>query len=421
MTPHDSVSAHASRPGPAIALSALGAFLCSLDSALNVAFPAISADLGVSPRQVALVIVFYHVPIGVLTVIGGLLGDRFGHRRVFACGVWTSAVAFPLCGFAPDYAFLLAARAVQGAGAGLVFGTAPALVTLALVPSRRGLGLGVLNFATGATAATAPLIAGFLVEAFGWRSVFLFRIPLALAVGVVVASMGAATRLPSPRRSERPGTGAALFHLPRPRALMLGNALAIIANAASFSIFVFVPYYLIDVARYSAGLAGVIFMTVPLSTSLGGLAGGWLTRRLEPRRLVVAGLALETVGLALIATLQGGSHPAVMIGGFVLTGFGLGLFQVPNMTLVMATLPDQNQGLAGGMISAMRTIGILAAALLSPWLFAARQAARLATITHPSVLFLAAFTDTFLACTILAACALALSLLLFTRAARARS
>ena len=63
-------------PGPRsiIAVSALGAFLCSLDSALNVAFPAISADLGVSARQIALVIVFYHVPIGILTLIGGVLG-----------------------------------------------------------------------------------------------------------------------------------------------------------------------------------------------------------------------------------------------------------------------------------------------------------------------------------------------------------
>ena len=422
MVPHDRSAVHTSRPGTAIAVSALGAFLCSLDSALNVAFPAISADLGVSPRQVALVIVFYHVPIGVLTVIGGLLGDRFGHRRVFACGVWTSALAFPLCGLAPDYAFLLAARIVQGAGAGLVFGTAPALVTLALAHSRRGLGLGLLNFGTGAALAIAPLSAGFLVEAFGWRSVFLFRVPLALVVGVVVGYLGGLTRdrPPGPRRAERPGADVALLHILRQRALMLGNVLAVLANAASFSIFVFVPYYLIDVVGYSAGLAGAIFMTVPFSTSLGGLAGGWLTRRFEPRHLVVAGLALETVGLATIATLQAGSHPAVMIAGFVLTGFGLGLFQVPNMTLVMAALPDQNQGLAGGMISAMRTIGILTAALLSPWLFASRQALHQAEVISAAAVFLAAFTDTFIACAVLATCALALSLLLFTSTARHR-
>jgi MFS family permease len=390
-------------PRSVIALSALGAFLCSLDSALNVAFPAISADLGVSARQIALVIVFYHVPIGILTLIGGVLGDRFGHRRVFACGVWICALAFPLCGFAPDYPWLLAARAVQGAGTGLVYGTAPALVTLGLVPNRRGLGLGVLNFAAGAGLAIAPLIAGVLVDAFGWRSVFLFRVPLAVVVGIV-----ALRPLPGMTRPERSAPGT----VPSPSLpLVIGNVLAVAANAAQFPIFIFVPYYLIDVVRESATIGGMVFMTVPLSASLGGLAGGWLTRRFEPRHLVAIGLGLETVGLFAITTLRDGSSLAFTVLAFVLTGFGLGFFQTPNMTLVMAALPDRNQGLAGGMISAMRTIGVLTASLLSPWLFAARQTAHGARITGASALFLAAFSDTFLTCTALGAAALLLAIL----------
>ena len=385
-----------------IAVSALGAFLCSLDSALNVAFPAISADLGVSPRQIALVIVFYHVPIGILTVLGGMLGDRFGHRRVFASGVWTCAVAFPLCGFASDYGWLLAARVVQGAGTGLVYGTAPALVTLGLVPSRRGVGLGVLNFAAGVGLAIAPMLAGVLVDAFGWRAVFLFRVPLAVAVGGV-----ALLPLPGMTRAERPPLGARpSLSLP----LIVGNVLAVAANTASFPIFIFVPYYLIDVVRHSATVAGLIFMTGPASTSLGGLAGGWLTRRVEPRRLVITGLVIETVGLFAITTLRDGSPIAFTIVAFALTGFGLGFFQTPNMTLVMAALPDRNQGLAGGMISAMRTIGVLSASLGSPWLFALRQAAHRPRTADASALFLAAFSDTFLACAVLAAGALALAL-----------
>jgi MFS family permease len=386
-----------------IAVSALGAFLCSLDSALNVAFPAISADLGVSPRRIALVIVFYHVPIGILTVLGGVLGDRFGHRRVFACGVWTCAVAFPLCGLAPDYGWLLAARVVQGAGTGMVYGTAPALVTLSLTATQRGPGLGVLNFAAGVGLAGAPLIAGVLVDAFGWRSVFLFRVPLAVVAGVV-----ALLPLPGMVHRDRSPAGSVPSLSP---SLVIGNVLAVAANAASFPIFIFVPYYLVDVVRESATIAGVMFMTVPLSTSLGGLTGGWLTRRFEPAHLALAGLALETVGLFAITTLRDGGSVAFTVAAFAMTGFGLGFFQVPNMTLVMAALPDRNQGLAGGMISAMRTIGILTASLLSPWLFAARQTAHGARITDPSPLFLAAFSDTFLASTALAASALVLAFL----------
>jgi len=392
----------------ALWLASLGAFVCSLDSALNVAFPAISAAFGVPPGRVALLIVFYHVPIGILTVLGGLLGDRFGHRHVFAAGVWTSAVAFPLCGLAPDFATFLAARAVQGVGAGLVLGTAPALVTLALSRDRRGPGLGVLNVAAGAGLAVAPLIAGALVDAWGWRAVFLFRVPLAVAAGVLTLRPIRATHPEAWPPSDVPTT--------IPLRLALYDALAVMANAAFFSIYVFGPYYLVDVARLSATAAGGLFMLIPLWTSLGGLAGGWLTRRVRPASLVVAGLAIETVGLYAVAALGTDSGTAAIATAFTLTGCGLGLFQVPNMALVMAALPDRSQGLAGGMISAMRTVGIVGTALLAPRFFATREAGH--SGGGPAEHFAAAFSDTFLASAALAMAAVALALVLRTSAAR---
>lgn len=385
----------------AVWLASLGAFLCSLDSALNVAFPAISAAFGVAPDRVALLIVFYHVPLGMLTVLGGLLGDRFGHRRVFTYGIWTVAVAFPLCGLAPGYGWLLAARAGQGVGTGLVFGTAPALVTLALAPDRRAPGLGVLNVVAGAGLAGAPLIAGALIDAFGWRAVFLFRVPLAVAVGGLALLVPAAMRRAPwvapdvPRVSLR---------------LALGNALAVAANLAFFSIYIFGPYYLVDVTRHSATAAGLLFMTVPLSTSLGGLVGGWLTGRYRAERLVVLGLALEAAGVFAISTLDAGSGAPAIVAAFMLTGWGLGLFQVPNMALVMASLPDPSQGLAGGMVSSMRTVGIVTTALLAPRFFALRAAA--SGPAPGTARFVAAFGDTFLVSAAIATCAVGVAVLL---------
>jgi len=88
------------------------------------------------------------------------------------------------------------------------------------------------------------------------------------------------------------------------------------------------------------------------------------------------------------------------------------------MALVMAALPDKSQGLAGGMVSAMRTLGILTTAAAAPWFFAVRQTSHGPTVEGPAALFVAAFSDIFLASAALAACSLALALLLFTRAAR---
>lgn len=393
----------------AVWLASLGAFVCYLDSALNVAFPAISTAFGVGPNQIALLIVFYHVPIGVLTVLGGLLGDRFGHQRVFACGVWMSALSFPLCGLAPDFGLLLAARAVQGVGAGLVYGTAPALVTLALARDRRAPGLGVLNVAAGAGLAVAPLLAGALIDGFGWRAVFLFRVPVAVAAGLL-----ALRPLPALRRDSWIPSDVPTVSL----RLALYGILAVLANGAFFSTYVFAPYYLVDVARYSATVAGAIFMMVPLSTSLGGLGGGWLTRRFRSPVLVVAGLAFEAVGLAAIAALDGASGALAVMTAFALTGWGLGLFQVPNMALVMAALPDRSQGLAGGMITAMRTVGIVTAAMLAPWFFAARQTSHAPAGGGAAHAFAAAFSDTFLTSAIIAAAALALALALLASPSR---
>jgi MFS family permease len=395
---------------PAVWLACLGAFVCSLDSALNVAFPAISAAFGVAPDRIALLIVFYHVPLGFLTVLGGLLGDRFGHQRVFACGVWTSALSFPLCGLAPDYTWLLAGRAVQGVGAGLAYGTAPALVTLALARDRRAPGLGVLNVATGAGLAVAPLIAGALIDAWGWRAVFLFRVPLAVAAGVALRALPA-TRAQAGSSSDVPRLSLRLA---------LYDTLAILANGAFFSIYIFGPYYLVDVTRYSATVSGAIFMLVPLWTSLGGLAGGWLTRRFPAAALVVAGLAFETLGLAAVAGLDVGSGALAIAAAFALTGWGLGLFQVPNVALVMAALPDRSQGLAGGMITAMRTVGIVTTSMVAPWFFASRQAAHAPDGGTPARAFAAAFSDTFLVCAVIAAAAMALAIGLLSARRRAR-
>lgn len=389
---------------PAVWLASVGAFLCSLDSALNVAFPAISTAFGVAPGRIALLIVFYHVPIGVLTILGGLLGDRFGHRRVFIWGLWIVAIAFPWCGLAPDYTWLLLGRIAQGVGTGLVFGTTPALVTLALTLERRAPGLGFLTLAAGAGSAVAPMIAGALVDGFGWRAVFLFRVPLALAVAALALR---------PLRTTRrlAGTGAGVPAV-SPR-VVLCDGLAVAANVAFFSIYVFGPYYLVDVVRHSATVAGVLFMLVPLSTSLGGLAGGWLTRRFSAERLVVAGLALEAVGVSAIATLHAQSGPLAIAVAFALTGGGLGLFQVPNMALVMGALPDRSQGLAGGMIAAMRTVGIVTVSLTAPWFFARRQAGHAAG--EPAAAFVGAFSDTFLASAAVATCAFLLAALLLRR------
>jgi MFS family permease len=172
-------------------VAAAGAALVSLDSVVNIAFPAMSTTFAVPAERMRWVIICYVFTYALTALAGGAVADRVGHARVFRAGVGLSAVAFALGGLAPTFGTFLGARVVQGLAGGLIYGTAPGLVTVSAPPAARGRALGVLNAAMGLALAGGPLVSGVLVEAVGWRSVFYGRVPLAaltlaLALGVRV-------------------------------------------------------------------------------------------------------------------------------------------------------------------------------------------------------------------------------------------
>lgn len=393
-----------------VLLSTAGTLLCSLDAALNVAFPAIARWFGISPLGITALVVLYHIPLASLT-IGGVLGDRLGHRRVFTLGVWLSLLSFPLCALAPTFGVLLGARILQGTGAGLVFGTAPALITLTVPAGAAAPGLGFLNMAAGVGLAVGPLVAGVLVDLYGWPAAFLFRIPLALALALwCLPWLGS--------RGERHPFRALAWTLPPvPATVVLCDLLAFLANAALFGIYILGPFYLVQVLGYSATLAGFVFMLLPLSTALAGPVSGALARRVRASGLIAVGLAVQVAGLFLLGSLEAASSLPAAAAAFAAASFGIGAFQVPNMALVMGALPEQHQGFAGGMISAMRTLGIISGAALAPWLFETRRAAYAgaAAATSDPAAFMGAFGETLTASAALAALAFVLSLALSRR------
>jgi MFS family permease len=114
--------------------------------------------------------------------VGGTLGDVVGHGRVFLVGAAVGVVSSLACGLAPTLAVLVAGRVRQGLGGGLVYGTAPGIVTLASPPDARGRAVGFFNAAVGLASALGPLVAGAIVDTLGWRFVFLFRVPLGLVL-----------------------------------------------------------------------------------------------------------------------------------------------------------------------------------------------------------------------------------------------
>jgi MFS family permease len=356
-------------PAPVV-LAAFGALLVSLDASLNIALPAVATAFGIGPGAVRWMIICY-VGTYALTALGaGILADRLGALRVFTAGLWLSAVVFAAYWLAPSYAATLACRVAQGVSGGLIYGTASALVTQSLPRERHGRGLGVMSLGLGVGVAVGPVIGGLLVDGFGWRAVFLYRAPLALALAVVAARFlgrslpGGATMLGR----------LALADIAR-LAVLRPAVLAFLATFAQFSVWLLIPFYLVSARAIGASLGGVLFTLSPLGTALAAPLAGWAADRLGTRWPIVIGLGIEVAGLVIISRLTPDSALVAVAVGLLLVGFGVGVFHVPNLAEMMAAFPRGQQGVAGGLAFLGRALGSAAGVQVTAALFDARSAA----------------------------------------------
>jgi MFS family permease len=349
-----------------VLLAALGALLVSLDSAINIALPAMAAAFGVGPGSIRWVIICYVLTYALTAFAAGVLADRLGPGPVFTVGLWLSAAAFVGYALAHTYGAVLLLRVVQGLGGGLVYGTAPALVTLSLPRARHGRGLGVMSLGLGVGLGAGPLLGGGLLDAFGWPAAFVFRAPLFLALGVLAQTQ--MRRLSGSAPVRRRVALVDLLRLPVLRAALL----AFLSNHAQFAVWLLMPFFLVGTLGLSPTVGGLVFALTPLANALVAPLGGWATDRVGPRGPLACGLALEVAGLLTIGTVTAASPLALVGLAMALVGLGVGLFQVPNLAQMMAAFPPAQQGVAGGLAFLSRTLGSAVGVQVTAALFEAR-------------------------------------------------
>lgn len=384
-----------------VLLAALGVLLVSLDSAINIALPAMAESFGVAPAAIRWVIICYVLTYSFTAFAAGLLADRLGPRPVFTAGLWLCAASLAGYAVAQSYGAVLALRVAQGVGSGMVYGTAPALVTLSLPSARHGRGLGAMSLGIGVGLGVGPVVGGLLVDLSGWPAAFVFRAPLFLALGLLgLTRFGRLAGSPRARSL----VPADVLRLPVLRAALL----AFLSQYAQFAVWLLVPFFLVGTLGLSASAGGAIFVLAPLATGLAAPLGGALTDRMGPRWPLRGGLVLEAVGLLAIGAIAA-TTPLPLVGlCLALVGFGAGLFQVPNLALMMASFPPAQQGAAGGLAFLARTLGSAVGVQAAAALFDAR-------VTHDG--FLAAFHATFVAAGLVCAVAAGIALLPMRRAA----
>ncbi len=448
-------------------LAGAGGALGSLDTALNVAFPALVDGLGISVADLQWVVVSYVLAYGGLLLAAGQWGDTIGHRRMLIIGAAGSTGAMVGCAMATDFAWFLAARVGQGVATAMVMAAAPALASLAADgrgPGQgrgqgrgRGRAIAVFQTATGAGAAMGPLVGGPLVELGGWPAVFWFRVPVCLALLWLAASVGPVVQQHRPRadvlgaalvalaltagllavNSGRSfgltspalwltvaltgaiGTGYAVRsrRLPAPildlrlfadRRFSTANLLTVLANGAMFVAWLLVPALVVDRLGYSPVVGGLALAASPIAMGLAAPVAGRWSDRAGYRRPVIVGLAIEAIGIGWLATFGDGTGALTVAAAMAVIGVGLGLFGVPNMAMVMSALPDGEQGTAGGLSLLMRTTGIVIGVAGSAALFDALEAGR-------------GFTASYRATTAVSAAVAAVAVVLATVDGRARS
>lgn len=467
MDPTSYSSSRSSAPWVIITLASLSGLLASLDSSVNIAFPAISAAFHVDVSLIQWIVVSYVLTYASLLLGCGRVADLLGHGRVLLWGLLGSTLAFLACGLAPSFSWLLAARVLQGLSVALLLAAAPALVTLAVPSPLRGRALGIFQMGTALGFALGPLLGGILVDLFNWRAVYLFRVfpalfllflaarqPLLSAkpshsvpsfdfLGTLTLAGSVAGLLLALNRSRDLGWSSPLvlallvgsggcfagflaiearvntpivdLSLFRRTEFALANLLNVLANCAMFAIWLLVPYYLVNVLGHPATTGGFLLMASPLVTALVAPLAGRLSDTLGTNRLSTLGLGLEAVGLWGISRLDASASAPKVLLALGLVGAGLGLFQVPNMSFVMGSIPREQQGVAGGMSQMMRTLGVVLGVTGASIVFGNYRAAHAnrLQVSDPQALqtFMPAFQDVFFVSALLCVAAFVLALL----------
>jgi EmrB/QacA subfamily drug resistance transporter len=411
-----------------LAATILGSSLAFIDgSVVNVALPAVERDLassGASGASIGWLINAYLLTLGALVLVGGVAGDRYGRKRMFIAGVVVFTAASLACALAPGFAWLLAARALQGVGAALLVPASLAILGAAFEGEARGHAVGTWAAASAITGALGPLVGGWLVDVVGWRAIFLINLPIA-AIAVWLSWRA----VDESRSDETPpldlagaalatvGLGLATFGLTALAtrgaaaaihvgalgggAALAAGALALVAfvpvearlgrrammplalfgtsafvgvtlltlclYAALSGMIVLLPYLLISRAGWAAAAAGAALLPLSLAMGLGSRAAGKLAERVGTRVVLTIGPVVVAAGFALFLRIDAGAvhYTSDVLPALVVVACGLTLSVAPLTSAVIAAVDPSHVGSASGVNNATaRVAGLLATALL---------------------------------------------------------
>ncbi|MBO0833548.1 MAG: MFS transporter, partial [Actinobacteria bacterium] len=401
----------------------LGTFMLLLDiTIVTVALPDIQRVLHSSFSDLQWIVDAYALTLAAFLLTAGSLADMYGRRMLYLIGLVIFTGASALCGFAVNTVMLELSRGLQGIGGGIMFAVSLALLADAFRGSDRGIALGVWGAVTGLAVAIGPLLGGILTSGISWRWIFFVNAPIGVIAVAITALLVAESRLPTATRPDWPGfamftAGLAslvyaliqssrtsftdsvvlgcfaaaavllcgftlvewrvrhpmfelsLFRLP---AFSGGLVAAFGLSASIFAMLLYLVLYLQDILGYSALGTGLRMTVISGGILIAATVAGRLSSLVPVRLLIGPGLILVGVGLLVMRGLTASSGWTHLIPGMIISGIAVGLVNPPLASTAVGVVTPQRAGMASGINSTFRQVGIATGIALLGSLFASK-------------------------------------------------
>ncbi|MFI6740403.1 MFS transporter [Nonomuraea sp. NPDC050451] len=414
----------ARRPPLLWALSALSLsmLLPSLSiSIANVGLPNVAVAFDAAFNEVQWVVIAYLLAVTTLIVGAGRLGDLAGRRRLMLSGIAVFTLATLLCALAPNLALLIAARALQGAGAACMMALTMAFVGETVPKDRTGSVMGLLGTMSAVGTALGPSLGGVLIEVFGWRVMFLACVPLGLVTlvltfrvlpgsapaptsagrrfdtvgaALLAATLGAyALAVTIEGNSFGPltvglliasGAGLALFVITESRVssplltlsmlrdpvLASGLTTSALVSTVMMTTLVVGPFHLARALELDPAFVGLAMSAGPAVSALTGVPAGRATDRFGAGTMVVVGLSGIIGGAVVLSLMPTAAGVIGYVVPLVAVTAGYALFQAANNTAVMKDVSPHRRGLVSGMLNLSRNLGLMTGASVMGAVFA---------------------------------------------------
>ena len=467
-SPSDNTATHPVNRWIGLVAASAGMFLTSLDITVNVALPDITRSFSTDLQTVQWIIIFYVGTTTGLQLGLGSAADVFGLKRVHLIGLVIYTLAVLLISIAPLISVVFGLRVLQAVGNGLIMASAPALVTSMFSREERGRALGLMAGIATLGMVTGALGGGVLVDAFGWRAIFIGRVPLGVLVTLLAFVSLREHRTGGPKAFDYRGSGAVFVGLASfilfltfggrsgwtaPLAILLLflsaislTAFAYVQRTASnpvlelglvkhrilspavavsylmfLAVFVnwfILPFYVSDVLKFNAKSLGFLLMLMPAAGAVASPISGWLSDRFPPAYLTTLALVIVSAGMFWLSMLDADSTVVQVGFRMAAVGAGMGLFQAANATLIMGAVPRDRLGTGGAILSLSRSMGTVSSVALMSALFESRLDAHTMSMAQQGIAgdtgsiqaLVMAFKDTYFVSALLAGAAVLVSI-----------